>query len=76
MFKESVMRPAQFILAFALTTTAFHVLAAAPQKLSDRQARHLLGRVGFTPTQTEVDRLTGQSANAAVSELIAQAQAS
>ena len=70
------MKSAQFILAFALTAAAVHALAATPQKLSDRQARHLLGRVGFTPTQTEVDRLTGQSASAAVSGLIAQAQAS
>ena len=70
------MKSAQFILVFALITAAVHVQAATPQKLSDRQARHLLGRVGFTPTQTEVDRLTGQSASAAVSGLIAQAQAS
>ena len=69
------MTSAKLILAFALTAAAAQALAAAPLKLSDAQARHLLGRVGFAPTQTEVDRLTGQSASKAVSSLIAQAQA-
>ena len=69
------MTSAKLIFAFALTAAAAQALAAAPPKLSEAQARHLLGRVGFAPTQTEVDRLTGQSASKAVSSLIAQAQA-
>lgn len=68
------MTPAKFILAFALTAAAAQALAIAPAKLSEAQARHLLVRVGFAPTQIEVDRLTGQSASSAVSSLITQAQ--
>ena len=70
------MRFSYVMLTIVLASAAANVSAAAPQKLSDRQARHLLVRVGFAPTQTEVDRLTGLGASAAVSGLIAQAQAS
>ena len=68
------MKPVNFVLALALAVAAAQALATAPTKLSDAQARHLLGRVGFMPTQAEVDRLTGQSAGTAVSLLISQAQ--
>ena len=67
------MKPAKLILALALTAASV-CGTAAPARLSDAQARHLLVRTGFAPSQAEVDALTGQSASAAVSGLIAQAQ--
>lgn len=50
--------------------------AAAPARLSQAEARHLLVRTGFAPRQNEVDALTGQPGATAVSALIAAAQAS
>lgn len=47
---------------------------AAPARLNEAQARHLLGRTGFAPTQQEVDLLVGQSAQRAVNDLVARAQ--
>ena len=67
------MKPAKLILALALTAASV-CAAASPARLSEAQARHLLVRTGFAPSQAEVDALTGQSAAAAVSGLIAQAQ--
>lgn len=68
------MTPVKLILALALTAASVCAVAAAPAKLSQAQARHLLVRTGFAPSQDEVDALTGQSASAAVSGLIAHAQ--
>lgn len=51
------------------------LLHAAPASLSPAQARHLLVRSGFAPTQAEVDAITGQSAQRAVGDLLARAQA-
>lgn len=48
--------------------------AAAPERLSDAQARHLLIRTGFAPEQSEVSALTGTPATKAVTSLIAGAQ--
>jgi uncharacterized protein (DUF1800 family) len=47
---------------------------AAPTSLNEAQARHLLGRTGFAPTQQEVDVITGQSAERAISDILARAQ--
>jgi uncharacterized protein (DUF1800 family) len=68
------MLPAKLIVALALTAASTAVMAATPARLSEGQARHLLNRTGFAPTQAEVDALTGQSATGAVSSLLAQAQ--
>lgn len=68
------MMPAKFILVLALTAASAGAWAAPPARLSEAQARHLLVRTGFAPSQTEVDTLTGQSASAAVSGLISKAQ--
>lgn len=48
---------------------------AAPNALSEAQARHFLVRTGFAPTQLEVDQITGQSAEQVVNALIARARA-
>ena len=48
--------------------------AAAPERLSDAQARHLLIRTGFAPNQNEVKALTEVPATKAVASLIAGAQ--
>ncbi len=45
------------------------------QALNQRDARHLLLRSGFAPTQDQVDALLGQSRQRAVTDLIARAQA-
>ena len=68
------MLPAKFILVLALAAASATAWAGPPARLSEVQARHLLVRTGFAPSQAEVDALTGQSASAAVSGLIAQAQ--
>ncbi len=57
--------------AWAVVTAA----AAAPTQLTEQQARHFLIRTGFAPTQAEVDALTGQSAEAAVTTSLARAKA-
>ena len=68
------MMPAKFILVLAVAAASAGAWAAPPAHLSEAQARHLLVRTGFSPSQAEVDALTGQSASAAVSSLIAQAR--
>ena len=50
-------------------------LNAAPSQLNPDQARHFLIRSGFAPTQSEVEALTGQSAQAAVADALARAKA-
>lgn len=47
-----------------------------PTQLSPQQARHLLIRTGFAPTQAEVDRWVGKPAQAAVADIITAALAS
>lgn len=61
------------LLAMSLASASY---AAAPARLSEAEARHLLVRTGFAPSQNEVDALTGQPGATAVSALIAAAQAS
>jgi uncharacterized protein (DUF1800 family) len=48
--------------------------AAAPGRLSEAEARHLLVRTGFAPQQSEVDALTGKSAASAVAAIVNAAQ--
>ena len=52
------------------------LVQAAPSRFDEAQARHLLLRTGFAPTQAEVDRLVGAGAAPAVGELVAQAKVS
>jgi uncharacterized protein (DUF1800 family) len=47
-----------------------------PQRMNAIEARHLLVRTGFTPTQAEVDKLVGQSAQSAVASIVAAALSS
>ncbi len=59
------------VLAVFLTMTGLVGNAlAAPGALSAEQARHLLGRTGFSPTETEVQALVGLSAQAAVDRIV------
>jgi uncharacterized protein (DUF1800 family) len=51
------------------------VSQAAPTSLTQEQARHLLLRSGFAPTQAEVDRWVGHSAQEAVNDIVARAKA-
>ena len=44
-----------------------------PTQMTPQQARHLLVRTGFTPTQAEVDKLVGKSAQRAVADIVAAA---
>jgi uncharacterized protein (DUF1800 family) len=44
-----------------------------PTQMTPQQARHLLVRTGFTPTQAEVGKLVGKSAQAAVADIITSA---
>ena len=44
-----------------------------PLKMTPLQARHLLVRTGFAPTQAEVDKIVGQSAHSAVADIITSA---
>jgi uncharacterized protein (DUF1800 family) len=44
-----------------------------PTQMTPQQVRHLLVRTGFTPTQAEVDKLVGKSAQQAVDGIIAAA---
>jgi uncharacterized protein (DUF1800 family) len=46
-----------------------------PTQMTSQQARHLLVRTGFAPTQAEVDRLVGKSAQQAVSDIVTSAVA-
>ena len=41
-----------------------------PLKMTPLQARHLLVRTGFAPTQAEVDKLVGKSAQSAVADIM------
>ena len=66
------LRHALISIACSLSLGAVH---AAPHALTEQQARHLLVRTGFAPTQAEVDRITGQSAEAVIEDLIASARA-
>ena len=50
--------------------------AQLPIQMTPQQARHLLVRTGFAPTQAEVDKLVGKSAQAAVASIITSALAS
>ena len=52
------------------------MVQATPARLDEAQARHLLLRSGFAPSQAEVDRIVGQSAGQAISEMIARAKGS
>jgi uncharacterized protein (DUF1800 family) len=71
------VRATRFVrLLGALALVASGGLAqAAPPQMTEAQARHLLVRTGFAPTQDEVDRLVGQGAAKAVADLIDAAQA-
>ncbi len=67
---------ARYFVAFSAAMAMLSVSAhAAPQALTPLQARHLLIRSGFAPTQQQVDALVGMGAVSAVDALIAQAQA-
>ena len=46
-----------------------------PTQMTPQQARHLLVRTGFTPTQAEVDKLVGKSAKRVVADIVASAMA-
>jgi uncharacterized protein (DUF1800 family) len=46
-----------------------------PTKMTPLQARHLLVRTGFAPTQAEVDKIAGQSALRAVADILTAAAA-
>jgi uncharacterized protein (DUF1800 family) len=46
-----------------------------PTHMTPQQARHLLVRSGFAPTQAEVDKLVGKSAQRAVADMVASAMA-
>jgi uncharacterized protein (DUF1800 family) len=60
------------LLIFAAACAS--VQAAAPSRLSETEARHLLVRTGFAPQQWEVDALTGKSAASAVAAIVSAAQ--
>ena len=49
--------------------------AQLPVQMTPQQARHLLIRTGFAPTQAEVEMLVGKSAQRAVSDIITAAVA-
>ncbi len=68
----SYARSGSLLVACLLASSS---LLAAPERLTEDQARHLLIRSGFAPSQLEVDRITGQSAQKAVSDMILQAKA-
>jgi uncharacterized protein (DUF1800 family) len=44
-----------------------------PLQMTPQQARHLLVRTGFAPTQAEVDKLVGKSAQRAVADIVSAA---
>ena len=67
--------PLKLILALALAAASGLAFATPPARLTDGQARHLLVRTGFAPSQAEVNALTGQIARVAVSSLLVQAKA-
>jgi uncharacterized protein (DUF1800 family) len=47
----------------------------SPQRMNAIEARHLLVRTGFAPTQAEVDKIVGQSAQTAVNNILVAAAA-
>ncbi len=63
------------LLAAAALGCAPWLVQAAPAQLDQAQARHLLLRSGFAPTQAEVEEIVGQSAEQAVTAIVARAQA-
>jgi uncharacterized protein (DUF1800 family) len=46
-----------------------------PLQMTPQQVRHLLVRTGFAPTQTEVDKLVGKSAQSAIADIVTAARA-
>jgi uncharacterized protein (DUF1800 family) len=70
---KSIKTMAAGLLIFAGTCAISH--AAAPSRLSEADARHLLVRSGFAPKQSEVDALTGKSASNAVTAIVSAAHA-
>ena len=62
------------VLAGGLGLPSAAVLAA-PASLTAGEARHLLIRTGFAPTQAEVDQIVGRDAAQVVDALLAQARA-
>ena len=46
-----------------------------PLQMTPQQARHLLVRTGFAPTQAEVDKLVGKSAQSAIADIVVSARA-
>jgi uncharacterized protein (DUF1800 family) len=60
------------LLIFAGACAVSH--AAAPNRLSEAEARHLLVRTGFAPKQSEVEALTGKPASSAVATIVSAAQ--
>src|SRR5439155_23039230 len=59
----------------AVLCAASALAHAVPARLSQADARHLLLRTGFAPTQAEVDRITGAATPQVVDELIAHGRA-
>ena len=68
------MKAKVWFLALLLSPWAL-LAQAAPAQLSEAQARHLLLRTGFAPTQAEVDQLTGRPTREAVFTLVEAAKA-
>ncbi|MBP7574089.1 MAG: DUF1800 family protein, partial [Rhodoferax sp.] len=68
------MTPSKLPGLLAAVLLSSSSLFAAPSNLTEDQARHLLVRSGFAPTQAEVDRITGQSAQRVVTDIITRAK--
>ena len=64
------------LIALCSILTWANALFASPEQLTDGQARHLLLRTGFAPSQAEVEAVTGQSARMAVTRVLTAATAS
>ena len=69
------MKIARLLMTLPWLFVVWGAQAAPPSRLLEVQARHLLGRTGFAPTQAEVDRITGQPASVVVANLIQGAKA-
>ncbi len=69
-----MMRICRFLLLVVLGGLWAAVATAAPASLSSDQARHLLIRTGFSPSQAEVDAQVGQDAAHAVAQLVDSAR--
>ena len=75
-FERQIMNCARRLCAALLFAgAAASLVHAAPATLDEAQARHLLVRTGFAPTQAEVARLVGQGARQAVNDIVVRAQA-